>query len=181
MVFISSCATVHKYRSSSINDQQLIDTSSNELQYQKETTTEEKSTMPITTDADSVETSGTMSAEDTTTHQQTVETDDMSLTTTVTPKTNEKGKITGYDVNSKAVVKPKKVDIPINKKTTTKETASDKKKTGVTETRMQTVTTSSKQAFRFNMAGVVAIGVVVALVLLFIYFGGRFKKMKDEK
>jgi hypothetical protein len=168
-----SCATVRKDRSSITTDQQRIDTSSQEHLYQKETTTEEKSTASVMTNADSVETSGTVSAEDTTTHQQTVETDDLSLITTVKPKVNKNGKVTGYDVNSKAVAKPKTIDVPVDRKTTTKETGSDKQQTGITDTKKETVTTSSKSAFRFNFAGVCAIVGIAALILLFIYFKYR--------
>jgi hypothetical protein len=174
ILVFSSCATVHKNSSSSTNEQQHIDTSSQEHQYQTETVTEEKGMASVMIGADSIQTSGTISTEDTTTYQQTVETDDMSLTTTVKPKRDSKGNKTGYDVSSKAVAKPKKVDIPIDKKTTIKETGSDKKTTGITETKRQTVTTSSKSVFRFNFAGVAAIVGIVALILLFIYF--KFSK-----
>jgi|SRR6185295_2648759 len=136
ILIISSCATVHKNRSSSTNDQQKIDTSSQEHQYTRETTIEEKSTAPALTNADSIQISGTMSTEDTTTYQQTVETDDMSLTTTMKPKLKN-GKVAGYDVNSKAVAKPKTIDVPIDRKTTTKETGSDKQQTGITDVRKQ--------------------------------------------
>lgn len=169
LFMICSCATMHKNRSSSTSDHHLIDTSSQEHQYQKETTTEEKGTVPVVTNADSVQTSGTISTEDTTTYQQTVETDDMSLTTTMKPKLKN-GKVAGYDVNSKAVAKPKKVDVPIDRKTTTKETGSDKQQTGITEARKQTATTSTKDVHRMNLAGVGAIIGIVILVLLFIYF-----------
>src|SRR3954470_16676418 len=99
ILVFSSCATIHKNRSSSTSDERHIDTSFQEHQYQTETVTEEKSTVAVMTNADSVQTSGTMSDKDTTTYQQTVETDDMSLTTTVKPKRDSKGNKTGYDVS----------------------------------------------------------------------------------
>lgn len=181
ILVFSSCATIHKNRSSSTSDEHLIDTSSQQHNYQSETTTEEKSTAPVMTNADSLQTSGTMSDEDTTAYQQTIETDDMSLTTTVKPKHDAKGNKTGYDVSSKAVAKPKTVDIPIDKKTTTKTSSSDKQQTGIIEIKKASEITSNKSAFRFNMAGVAAIIGVVAVILLFLYFGGTFKKKKDAK
>jgi hypothetical protein len=181
ILVFSSCATVHKNSSSSTNEQQHIDTSSQEHQYQTETVTEEKATVPVVINADSVQTSGTMSEEDTTTYQQTVETDDMSLTTTVKPKRDSKGNKTGYDVSSKAVAKPKTIDIPIDRKITAKTSSSDKQQAGITETKKETVITSSKQAFRFNMAGACAIVGGIIAILLFLYFGGTFKKKNDAK
>jgi len=169
MVFFCSCATIHKNSSSSTNDQQHIDTSSQEHQFQKETVTEEKSTVQVTTDADSVQASGSISTEDTTEYTQTVETDDMSLTTTMKPKLKN-GKVTGYDVNSKAKAKPKTVDIPIDKKTITKESGLDKQQTGITDAKKQIAIISSKDVHRLNLAGIGVIIGIVILVLLFIYF-----------
>jgi hypothetical protein len=153
-----------------MSEQQRIDTSSQEHQYQTETVTEEKSTVAVMTNADSLQTSGTMSAEDTTTYQQTVETDDMSLTTTVKPKRDSKGNKTGYDVSSKAVAKPKTVDIPVDRKITAKTSGSDKQQTGITDVLKQTATTSTKDVHRMNLAGIGAIIGVVLLILLFLYF-----------
>lgn len=168
-IILGSCATMRKDSSSKIDEHHSIDTSSQVHNYQKETTTEEKGSTPVTTDADSVQTSGTMSAEDTTTHQQTTETDDMSLTTTVKPKVKD-GKITGYDVNSKAVAKPKTVNVPVDRKTTTKETGTNKVQTGTTDTKKEVVTTSKKERSGFNAWGAVAFVGVIILFLLFVFF-----------
>lgn len=167
-LWFCSCATMRKDSSSRVDEQKSIDTSSQVHNYQKETTTEEKGTAPVITDADSVQTSSTMSAEDTTTHQQTTETDDMSLTTTVKPKVKD-GKITGYDVNSKAVAKPKTINVPIDRKITTKETGTDKKQTGITDTKKEVVTTSKKERSGFNAWGSVAIVGVIILFLVFVF------------
>lgn len=172
IVLISSCATIRKDSSSKTDLQEHIDTSSQEHNYQKETITEEKGIYPVVTAADSVQTLGTMSIEDTATHHQSVETDDMSLTTTVKPKVKD-GKVTGYEVNSKAVAKPKTVNIPVDRKTTTKETGTDKQQTGITETKKETANTNTRQTFRFNFAGVAAVLGAVALFLLFFYFKNR--------
>jgi hypothetical protein len=169
IIVLSSCATLRKDSSSRVDEQKNIDTSSQVHNYQKETITEEKGSTPIITEADSVQNSGTISAEDTTTHQQTTETDDMSLTTTVTPKVKD-GKITGYDVNSKAVSKPKTVNIPVDRKTTTKETGTDKVQTGITNTKKEVVTASKKERTGFNAWGSVVIVGVIILFLLFVFF-----------
>jgi len=169
MIVLSSCATMRKDSSSKVDEQKNIDTSSQVHNYQKETTTEEKGSVPVVTDADSVQTSGAMSAEDTTTYQQTTETHDMSLTTTVKPKMKD-GKVTGYDINSKAVAKPKTVDVPVDRKTTTKETVTDKKQTGITDTKKEVVTASTKERTGFNAWGSVAIVGVIILFLIFVFF-----------
>jgi hypothetical protein len=177
---LCSCATVHKNNSSFQTEDKYVDTSRQEHQYQTETVTEEKSTAPVMTKADSAQTSGYMSSEDTAGYQQDVETDGVSLTTTVSPKVKD-GKITGYQVNSKAVAKPKTVDVPIDRKVTAKTSGTDKQQTGIAETKKEAATTSSKSVFRFNFAGAAAIVGGIVVILLFLYFGGRFKKKKDEK
>lgn len=172
IIILGSCATVHKTKSSSISDQVHMDTSSTEHQYNRETVTEEKGNVPVITNADSAQVSGTMAAEDTSEYRQDVETDGVRLTTIIKPKVNN-GKVTGYQVNSKAVAKPKTVNIPVDRKTTTKETGTDKQQTGITDTKKETVTTSTKQVSRMNLAGVGAIIGVVILFLLFLYFRTR--------
>lgn len=173
VLLMSSCATIRKNSSSKTNQQMYVDTSSSEHQYTIETVTEEKGSTTIIIQADSVQTSGTMSAEDTTTYQQTVETDGMSLWTTVKPKLKD-GKVTGYNVNSKAVSRPKTVSGPTDKKTTEKETGINKQRRGMTDIKKETMTSSNKQAFRFNMAGAVLIVGIVLVILLFIYI--KFRK-----
>jgi len=177
---LCACATVHKNNSSFQTEDKYVDTSRQEHQYQTETVTEEKSTAAITTAADSAQTSGYMSSDDTAGYQQDVETDGVSLTTTVSPKMKD-GKITGYQVNSKAVAKPKTVDIPIDRKVTAKTNGTDKQQTGITAANKETTTTSTKSVFRFNLAGAAAIVGGIVVILLFLYFGGRFKKKIDEK
>lgn len=168
-----SCATVHKTKSSESVYQTRIDTSSQEHQYSSETVTEEKGSVSFTTKADSVQTSGSISAEDTTPHQQTVETEGMSLTTTVKPKIKN-GKVTGYEVNSKAVSKSKSADVPIDRKITKKETGIDKTQTGVIVMKKQVVTSSTKVLSGLNIWGYAVIIGLVCLFLLFVFIK-RFK------
>lgn len=165
-VFFCSCATVRKDRSSKTDYQKHIDTSTVNREYQKETFTEEKGGVPVTTDADSAQTYGTMTNEDTSTHEQRVETDEISLTTTVKPKVKD-GKITGYDINSKAVSKPKVVNVPVDRKTTIKESGTDKIQTGVTDTKNQTTTMISKQ--RTGASGWIKIVIIGAVILFLIW------------
>lgn len=172
VLFLSSCATIHKTKSSRSSDQVHIDTSSQEHQYARMTITQEKITIPVITSADIVQTSGYRSAEDTSEYRQDVETDGVSLTTIIKPRVNN-GKITGYQVNSKAITKPKTLNVPIDRKTTIKETGSNKQQMGITDTKKESATTSTKDTNRMNWAGVGAIIGAVTLFLLFLYFKNR--------
>lgn len=168
-ILLCSCATVRKNSSSSKKADVHIDTSTQEHQYSIETLTHEKSTAPVITRPDSLQTSGTMSSSDTTTHRQTVESDGMSLTTTVKPTVKD-GKVTGYDISSKAVAKPKTIDVPIDRTSTKKETGTDKVKSGISDTKKETKTISSKERSGLSWGGkvfLIGLGIILLCFLVF--------------
>ncbi|SFW15750.1 hypothetical protein [Chitinophaga sancti] len=168
LAIMCSCATVRKAKEKSVSNAQSIDTSSKDHSYEKETIIEEKTAVPVTTKPDSANTSGTMSSSDTSEYRQTVETNTQRLTTTVKPKVKD-GKVIGYDINSNAIAKAQTINVPIDRKTSTKELISDKQKEGKSVIHTTTVTKTDKDVFRFNAAGTVAIVVIVFLLLVFLY------------
>ncbi|WPV66271.1 hypothetical protein [Chitinophaga sp. LS1] len=180
MAILCSCATVRKMKETSVSNSQSIDTSSKDHSYEKETVTEEWATTPVITEADSAQTSGTMSSTDTSEYRQTVDTKTQSLTTVVKPKLKD-GKVIGYDINSKAVSKPQTINAPVTRKTTTKESSSDKQKVGKSEINTTSVTKTNKDVFRFNVAGIITVVVIVVLLLLYFYLKHFIQKPNNGK
>ena len=169
MACFSSCAAIHKTKLYSRSEQTRIDTSSKEHKFRWRIITEEKGTVPITIDTGMVETSGSISAEDTTTHEQAVETDNMSLITTIKPRVKD-GRVTGYQVNSKAITKERVINVPIDRKITATGTDINKEQTGISDTKKETTTTITKVIDRIGPWGAVVIVGVITLFLLFVFF-----------
>lgn len=164
-----SCSTVKKLKTTAVTQQERIDTSSRTHEYQKETNITEKSTAPVITKADSISSSGTLSASDTTTYTQESETGGMKLKTTIKPKVKN-GKIDGYDINSQAISKPKEIDVPIDKTTNIKETGKEKEKIGITDKSITKVSTKDKETSGWGIwqtVGIVLALIVVALIMFY--------------
>lgn len=170
-VMACSCATIRKQKSATTASEQRIDTASLVKEFSRETVTTEKSSAQITTLADSASTSGNISAEDTTEHIQQIFTNGLSIRTAIKPQVKH-GKIIGYQIDSKAVVKPKTVDIPVDKTTTIKEKSNEQQSSKKTDNSSTISTTSDTTTFHLGFwgtAGLVA-GLILVVLLLFYKF-----------
>lgn len=169
ILIISSCSTVRKLKTTTVTQQEHVDTSYRTHEYQKETNVTEKSTVSAVVKADSISTSGSLSASDTTTYTQESETGGMKLKTTIKPKVKN-GKIDGYDINSQAISKPKEIDVPIDKTTNIKETGQEKEKIGITDKSFTKVSIKDKETSGWGIwhtVGIVFALIVVALIMFY--------------
>src|SRR6187402_82455 len=163
ILIISSCATVRKHKTSEQTTRTTMDTASLAKEFSRETTITEMGSERVTVFADSASTSGTVSSQDTTEHSQETETEMIYLKTTIKPQIKD-GKVTGYDVNSKATVKPKIIDIPINKTTTIKEKSTEQQSSKTATSDIKRVGLSF-----WGVLGILAGLILVALLLFYKY------------
>lgn len=159
---LTCCSTVHKTSQSTSKQTTSIDTSSSSSHYVKETTVTEKSSVPVLTVPDSAQNRAYLAASDTIGYYHSVETDKLSVETSVKPVVRN-GKITGYDINSKAVAKQQTIQTPVDKTTTTKETGDEKQQTGKTEVSTEQTVSKTKDAWRPS-AGIVIAGVIILIL-----------------
>ncbi|MBC9913196.1 hypothetical protein [Chitinophaga varians] len=181
IVFLAcSCASVKKSSSRIESSNQHTDNSTVQKEQSKTTTVTETAGVPVSTRPDSAAVSGYMPADDTVGFSQTVTAGAITMKTMVTPR-RVHGRTTGYDITSKATKAPEVITAPVSRQTTVVETGKEQEHKAVQDKTTVTATTTNKTAFRFNMAGAVAvigsIAVVVFLYLIYKYF----KKPKREE
>lgn len=173
ILVLCSCSTIHKTRTSNNIQQVHLDTSSNLHEYIRETTVTEQGTTQIITRPDTTGIFGWLSVQDTTGYSREIETGGQRVKTTIMPRIKE-GKTIGYDISTAAVKKSEIINVPVDRKTVTKESSTDNEKSGITDTQAENIATTNKQVISFNLAGIIAVVVsvvvVTALILLFIYF-----------
>lgn len=169
LIICGSCATIKKTNTTSTSSQTHIDTSSNVHDYVKETTVTEKSTAAIVTKSDSVSSSGSYSAADTSVYTQDEASGPIKLKTTIRPRVVN-GRIVSYDVNSKATTIPQVIDIPIDKTTKTKETGSDRQKMAITDTQQTKQISTSKNSFHMTFWTTVSLVGLLIVIVLFLFY-----------
>lgn len=168
-ILFISCASTKKIKHTTTEQIDQVDSSSYNTQYNKETTITEKSTQSIYTTADSISAAGSFSSEDTATYTQESHSNGVSVKTTIKPRVKD-GKINGYDVDSKAKSEPKKIDIPIDKTTTIKETANQQKRSTVTNTEIKTESTLEKVRKGWSFGTTLIIFAFLVGITLIIFF-----------
>lgn len=160
-----------KSQSTSSKQDSHIDTSSQVHNYQKETVITEKLSIPFVLKADSTATSGNISTTDTTEHVQMSESNGISLKTSIKPEMKD-GKITGYNIKSKAITLPHIIDVPMDRTTEIKEAGSDHNQTAIIHTKKEDIKVATKERTGMNqilMLILIACG-IVGSIWIFLKF-----------
>ncbi|HJT75129.1 MAG TPA: hypothetical protein VJ720_13940, partial [Chitinophaga sp.] len=85
-ILFAGCSTMKKIKTSSIKESISVDSSRQEKQYEKETVTTEKASVPVIIPADSLSFNRWFSVLDTTGFVQIIDADGMTLETTIKPR-----------------------------------------------------------------------------------------------
>lgn len=165
LLLFCSCSTIRKNSGSSSKQQSHIDSSTTTSNYRRETTTTEKGEAIIYLGADSLETTGYLPIDDTCSNTQEVESNGMSISTMAVPRKDSTGRTTGFDLKTKAKIKPRTVPVPIEKTAHIVETGEKKEQAAVKDTYSFNESWWTKQVKRPSAGIQIAAG---ALLILFI-------------
>ncbi len=132
LFLFTACSTLNKVRHNDKVETHSVDTSKNVSNTEETTTIKEKSETPYNDPGATIKSEGyyTYMQADTSTFTLEQETEDMRIETTITPETKN-GK-TKFKVKSTAEKKPKTVNVPIDRETTTTKKGSTTEQKGIT-------------------------------------------------